>query len=415
MMKTSVSGLAAQASRLSTVGDNIANSDTVGYKKSSVEFSTFVLHQHNGSYASGAVGQHVRQGVTDQGVLQFTASPTDIAVSGQGFFLVQDGAEQPLLTRAGSFVTNAEGELINAAGFKLLGYADDLFDDGAIVNGTAGLEVVNVGDFSLQANPSREGQLSFNLPADAIEVAAADLPSANLATSTPSAKSSAIGYDYLGREVSFDIYFSKTASEEWEMTVFESGESVAANGTLPYATGPLVTETLLFDATTGRLDGASPTEINIPVPNGELLVVDVSASVQLATGFSVSKIEVDGNGAAAVDRVEFSEEGSLYAVYTNGQRIPQFRVPLATVASPDQLRSESGNVFQVSARSGDLSVGLAGSAGFGTIQSGTLESSTVDLAGELTTMIQAQRSYTANSKVFQTGSELLDVLVNLKR
>ena len=217
--------------------------------------------------------------------------------------------------------------------------------------------------------------------------------------------------------MTFDVYLTKTASETWEVAAFNRDDASTASSatSFPYATGPLATATLNFDATTGGLTAASTTAITIPVPNGGNLSIDLSDSTQFATDFLVNEVDVDGNDASEVDRLDFAEDGTLYAIYGNGQRIAQFRIPVATVASPDNLLAGAGNIFQLTAEAGELRVGIAGSTGLGSIESGALESSTVDLAEELTTMIQAQRSYSANSKVFQTGSEMLDVLVNLKR
>ncbi|MEM8971905.1 MAG: flagellar hook protein FlgE [Pseudomonadota bacterium] len=414
-MKTSVSGMNAQSARLSTVGENIANSDTTGYKHSSVEFSSLVVSSEAGAYSSGAVGQHIRQSITQQGVLQFTSSSTDLAINGDGFFIVGDADDNAFLTRAGSFVADGTGELVNAAGYKLLAYPDGLLGSGAVVNGTAGLEVVNIAEFALETVPSTAGTLTLNLPADATIVAAGNLPSANAATAAPTGKSSIIAYDNLGREVTFDVYMTKTAADTWEVSAYDRADAASPTASFPYTAGPLVTTSVAFDPTTGSLTGASANSITIPVPNGSNLEMDLSEFTQFATDFQVSAINVNGNPASNVDRVDFAEDGTVYAVYGNGQRIPQFRIPVATVASPDQLLSETGNIFKLTPDAGEFRVGVAGSSGLGTIESGALESSTVDLAGELTTMIQAQRSYTANSKVFQTGSEMLDVLVNLKR
>ncbi len=113
--------------------------------------------------------------------------------------------------------------------------------------------------------------------------------------------------------------------------------------------------------------------------------------------------------------MDIADDGTVYAVFENGARRATYRIPLATVPSVDQLTPQSGNVYSVSDRSGDVIVGFPESGSFGSIRSGALEQSNVDLATELTAMIESQRSYTANSKVFQTGSEILDVLVNLKR
>jgi flagellar hook protein FlgE len=126
-------------------------------------------------------------------------------------------------------------------------------------------------------------------------------------------------------------------------------------------------------------------------------------------------VQINGNAPSAVERVEIDDNGILYAVYENGARAPTFQIPLARVTSPDNLQPLAGNVYSPSLDSGDVQVGFAGQSGFGTVVSGALEKSTVDIATELTTMIESQHSYTANSKVFQTGTELMEVLINLRR
>jgi flagellar hook protein FlgE len=136
---------------------------------------------------------------------------------------------------------------------------------------------------------------------------------------------------------------------------------------------------------------------------------------QLAGAYEPVSATANGNGPSAVDRLEISNDGVVTAVYADGSRVDAFKIPLANVASPDNLTAISGNVFATNKDSGDLQLGTANSGSLGKIVSGALEKSSVDLASELTTMVEAQRSYTANSKVFQTGTELLDVLVNLVR
>jgi flagellar hook protein FlgE len=136
---------------------------------------------------------------------------------------------------------------------------------------------------------------------------------------------------------------------------------------------------------------------------------------QLATGYAVYDAVVNGNGPSAIENVQISTDGTLSAVFSNGTTRALYRIPLATVASPDQLNVLPGNVYTQSNDSGDIRIGFPDQSGLGALVSGALESSNVDIAQELTDMIEAQRNYTANSKVFQTGADLLDVLVNLKR
>ena len=412
MMRTSVSGMAAQANRLSTVADNIANSSTTGYKRASTEFSSLVLESGAGSYESGSVETRVRYGISTQGTFRFTTSVTDLAVKGDGFFLVSNENGQSFLTRAGSFVMNGDGDLVNAAGYKLMGYSLASGAPGPVANGMAGLAPVNISELAMRSEPSTAGELFVNLPstADAQTV----LPSSNAAGAQYTAKTSLTTYDNLGNEITLDVYMTKTAANTWEVAVYNQAQ--ATNGGFPYVPGPaLETETLVFDGATGQLTGASPKSLSIPVPNGATVTLDMSKSSQLGDEYKPIRAEVNGSAPSEVERIEIADDGTLYAVFENGQRIATFRIPLAKVASPDNLQPLAGNVFAATADSGDVQLGFPGDSGMGSMVSGALEQSTVDLASELTDMIESERNYSANSKVFQTGSELMDVVVNLKR
>ncbi len=403
----------AQANRLSTVADNVANVNTTGYKSSSCEFSTLLLSDSDIGYECGSVLTNVRHHVSTQGGLTSTSSFTDLAISGNGFFLVADRDGTPFLTRAGSFVPDGDGELVNAAGFTLLGYRNGPGDTGVIVNGFANLTPVNISNMALTATPSTQGSLRANLPSQAAELPIGDLPSANSASSQYTAKSSLIVYDSLGAEVRLDIFYSKVGESSWEVAVFD-GRTADAGGSFPYSTGPLVTETLNFD-TDGKFAAGQPSQLTFQVPGGSELTLDLGGTTQLATNYSILSASSNGSPAGRPEKMEFAKDGYAYAVYKSGNRIPVYRIPLGQVASPEGLNPLPGNVYSASNDSGAVSIGFSRSDGLGELISSALEQSTVDLAGELTTMIDAQRSYTANSKVFQTGSELMDVLVNLKR
>lgn len=414
MMRTSVSGMNAQANRLSTVADNIANSSTAGYKRASTEFSSLILESGGSAYESGSVETRVRYGISEQGTFRFTTSVTDLAVKGNGFFLVNNEAGQTYLTRAGSFVKDGNGDLVNAAGYRLMGYSLAPGAPTPVANGTAGLEVVNIGPLALQAAPSTTGNLFVNLPSNAaIET---DPPSGNAATAVYTAKTSLVTYDNLGNEVTLDVYMTKINDNEWEVAVYNQADADPTSQGFPYANAQLNAPTnLLFDATTGQLDVSSPTSFDIPIPNGATVTLDMSETSQLATSYTLLDAGVDGNAPSEVERVEIDNDGTLFAVFQNGARVATYRIPLANVASPDNLQPLAGNVFAPSVDSGDVQVGFAGEGSLGSMVSGALEQSTVDLASELTAMIESERNYTANSKVFQTGSELMEVVVNLKR
>jgi flagellar hook protein FlgE len=411
IMRTSTSGMAAQAGRLATVADNIANVNTNGYKRAFQDFSSLLIDEAAGNYTSGAVLGTTRHAISQQGSLLNTASLTDLAISGEGFFVVSNAAGQPFLTRSGSFIKNEVGELINTAGFKLMGYPLNGQAPGAVANGFQGLVPVSLSSLALQATASTTGTFTANLPSNAAVTPAANLPSANAATAAYAGKSSLVTYDNLGNEVIVDVYYSKTAANTWEAAVFNQAD--ATNGGFPYASAALSVTALTFDPANGQL--ISPTTLTAAIPNGATLTLDISQMSQLAADYTVTGANVDGNPPSAVDLLEISRDGTFYAIYENGARAAVFRVPLATVNSPDNLTPLTGNVFQATKNSGDVVLGTAETANYGSILAGTLEESTVDLANELTTMIDSQRGYSANSKVFQTGAELMDVLINLKR
>jgi flagellar hook protein FlgE len=155
-----------------------------------------------------------------------------------------------------------------------------------------------------------------------------------------------------------------------------------------------------------------------PLPDGSNLsaiTMDLSGTTQLKSDFKVSNPNMNGSAPSELSGYQISDDGTVSALFEDGSTIPLSRVALANVASPDSLKPLAGNVFSPTLESGALDFSAPQEDGFGTLLSGALEGSNVDIGEELTEMIASQRSYTANSKVFQTGADLLDVLVNLKR
>lgn len=414
IMRTSASGMEAQSNRLGTVADNIANVNTTGYKRADTEFSSFIPIRATNEYVSGSVTTNIRNAISEQGVFKSSTSPTDLAINGNGFFVVSDSAGTPLLTRAGSFVKNGQGELVNGAGYYLMGYPLAGGNPSIVANGVGGLERVTVSDLALQAVPSTNGVFSVNVPSEAAIIPAANLPSANTAGTQFTAKTSLLAVGNLGRQVAVDIYWAKSANNTWEISAYDRAQE-ATGGGFPYASGPLATDTITFDGTTGVLAPASPTFLTVPVPGGGNLKLDLTQSSQLATDYTVVDAKVDGNAPSAVDRVEVDKSGTLFAIYQNGSRVPTFHIPLANVPSPDNMQPQTGDAYTPTATSGDMLIGFPSQGAFGVMTSNSLEQSTVDLATELTKMIESEKHYTVNSKVFQTGADLLDVIVSLKR
>ncbi|MBB3285074.1 MULTISPECIES: flagellar hook protein FlgE [Rhizobium] len=441
-MKTSVSGMNAQANKLSTVSDNIANVNTTAYKSATASFSSLILPSGGGNYNSGSVETNVSYSVSQQGDAISTSSGTDLSIRGAGFFVVQGADGSTVLTRAGDFKPDANGNLVNSAGYTLMGYSYASGAPAVVVNGFDGLVPINVNQNGLANSPSTSGSFTGNLNSGATVVTASAtvaLPSTGYTgtggtgstppVTTNTQKSSVVAYDKLGNTVMYDIYYTKTAdakpadptttpptpatSGTWEVAVYRNADAATGTGSsFPYSSGPVATSTLTFD-TSGNMTSGGTFTITDPKTAGSI-AMDLSKMTQKAAAFA-STGSTNGQAAAAVTGVTIDKNGVVYANYAKGDPKAIYQIPLATVASPDKLTLMSGNVYQANAESGVTVTSFANSNGLGYIQSNSLEASNVDLAGQLTDMIQAQKSYTANSKVFQTGSDLLDVLVNLQR
>jgi flagellar hook-basal body protein len=203
--------------------------------------------------------------------------------------------------------------------------------------------------------------------------------------------------------------------DKWEMTVYHQPNASAYS--FPYSDRPLKTVSLEFDRATGSLSAGSPLslELDLGDQNGGVVQVDLSGMRQLATDYTPLAAEMNGSRPSPIDRVVIDNDGIVSVQYANGAMTELYRLDLAYVQSPDRLTVLPGNVFQEGLSSGQVNFGKPNEISLGAIKSGALEASNVDIAEELTLMIEAQRNYTANSKVFQTGGDLMDVLVNLKR
>jgi flagellar hook protein FlgE len=482
----------AQSNKLGTVAENIQNANTTGYKRASTEFSSLILDSSTGNYNSGSVTSRVRYGISSEGPLSYTTSGSDLAISGNGFFVVSDPKGSPYLTRAGNFVVDGKsGSLVNAAGFTLMGYSLANGDITPSLNSLTGMVPVSISSLSMQASASTNGTFRGNLPygypAPEVKVGNATLPTASAAgyvtmnpqnlsnhdsisftidgspatthtleittqtsvddivsaintnpaysadvtaskdpdgklrltsvdTSTAisasytdvaaSKKSSLQVYDNVGNPIKLDIYMTKTSADSWDISIFNGNDPAAYPGSPLTGSVPLT-----FDSA-GQLSGISQVTLNIP--NGKPFTLDMKGMTQLAGEYNVTGT-ANGNAPSAVKGAEFGTDGTVFAVYEDGSRVAAYKIPLASVTSPDNLMPRAGNVYEATTTSGDYMVGFPETGGFGSITAGALEGSNVDIGSELTAMIEAQTSYTANSKVFQTGSELLDVLMSLKR
>ncbi|WP_412057580.1 flagellar hook protein FlgE [Bartonella sp. DGB2] len=406
-MRTGVSGMGAQANRLGGIADNVANVGTTGYKRRDSQFSDYVIPSPPDFYTSGGVRTHMRTDVTIAGGAQVTGRPGDAMINGNGFFRVSDQWGREFLTRSGSFDVDEDGYLKNSAGFYLLDERGQRVRVQGDENGRYDAEQTNNIDVggNLDANakvPSKKDKDGKDVPVifDAND------------SSTYNQKKSVTVYDAQGRAVDVDAYWVKTGNGTWSVHYCINDDSGKPNE---------VGHTDVSFDKDGNMTGDG---INASMTFKDKDGQDFSVTVHLGGKdhkltqvgeFYAFNVDADGNGPGTYKGFTFDKDGNIIVSYSNGKKRVVGRVGLANVPSPNSLTLHSGTVFEVNEDSGLPQYGAAGKGGLGHLASGVLENSNVDLATELTDMIESQRNYTANSKVFQTGSELIDVVVNMKR
>ncbi len=415
-MKNAMSGMDAQSNRVSAVSDNIANVDTVGYKRTAIAFSSLVFPSTSNSYVSGGLEISTKDMISEQGSLMHTASNTDLAIQGKGFFIVKGRDNVNCLTRAGDFHINNEGFLENVAGGVLLGYPLKNASAPLIVNSFQGLERINVKHAELSAMPTTTGFISNNLDKNATIITPDKTPKHNGRDAEYTHKSSFAAYDTLGSSVVYDVYYTKTGDKKWEVSIFRQDQST--NNSFPYNVAPLNTVEVSFDPVTGYLANSSHKAISFNDNTSGIdqqITIDISKTTQLAGGFIPQKSEINGHAPGKPKDFSVSKDGYVDIIYDDGTRVPIYRLAIATVPSEDNLKLFDGNTYLPTRDSGDISIGFPGHNQHGEIFSGALETANVDIASELTELIEAQRNYAVNSKVFQTGSDFMDILISLKR
>jgi flagellar hook protein FlgE len=427
ILNSAVSGMQANSNWLSNISQNVANANSTGYKDIDTEFSALV-DQSPGEASTGAgVTSSSRSLNAAQGQIETTTTTTDLAIQGPGFFVVQDAGGNTLLTRDGSFVPDAAGNLVNAAGYYLMGSSTP----NVPVNSLAQLGRINVEGAADAAAPSKAGTLVANLPSTATPI------TTTLSTGVASnytSQTTMVAYDALGNAHTLNVYFTNTGANAWQVNVYDSATMTAGpvppSNSMP-TSPPLEMQTLEFNPANGTLvpsdgglspitnlpDDGSPMSFVVPGTNGAgaaSVSLNLSSMTQLAAPFAVNSSTIDGNPPGSLTGLSVGPSGILSFQYANGATQAGYTIPLVKVPSPDNLTSALGNAYLANDQSGSIQLGTAGATGMGTIASSSLEQSTVDLATELTSMVEAQSSYEANSKVFQTGSDILSILNNLK-
>ncbi|MCL6229464.1 flagellar hook protein FlgE [Bartonella bilalgolemii] len=397
MMRTGVSGMNAQGTRLSGVADNVANVGTVGYKRTNVQFSNYVTPSGQYAYVPGGVKSHIGHDISISGPAHATGRSGDVMIHGNGFFRVADENGKEFLTRAGSFTRDKDGYLRNTAGYYLLNEDGERIQIKGGPTDLFGPEATTKIDFKANFNPSakvvmpKDGQIDPDNP------------------KSYSQKKSMTTYDSQGKKVQVDFYMRKTDENKWVVDAYSNGEKVGSTKFNFDKEGNLIEPTKEFKLTLPDSEGQT-FEVNVNFGG-----VGADSLVTQKGNLFAFEAEADGMESGAFDGFTFGKNGEIEVMYSNQKTRIIGYVGMTTVASPESLTFLGGSAFETNSQTGAQMMGRPGDGVFGTLSSGYLEDSNVDMGDELTDMIEAQRNYTANSKVFQTGSELMDVIVNLKR
>jgi flagellar hook protein FlgE len=418
-----VSGLRANSEAMTVTGDNIANVNTVGFKRSRAVFAD-ILTATNGPTQQAQAGvrmSHVEQ-VWTQGAIVTTDSPTDLAISGDGLFVLagtMQGLDGRFYTRAGQFHFDETGTLVNMEGLKLQGYTAD----------PTGLMGTVVGDIKIEGgtlpgSATTTIDISANLNAEDAVPAAWNAASPN---TTSNFSHNVTVYDSLGASHELTVYYRKSAVGAWEWHAMADGGDITG-GTAGVAQ-EVGTGTMTF-TTSGALDTetTTPTSINflnaapaqaITFNFGTNITGEggtgLDGSTQYANKSAHVALQQNGYGAGTVAAVQIESDGRITGVFSNGQQRSLGQVVTAGFADPSGLRGLSNNVWVETPESGQALIGGADAGGRGEIVSGSLEQSNVDLGTEFVNLIAYQRAFQANTRIITTSDEMYTELVNIKR
>ncbi|MCV2887477.1 flagellar hook protein FlgE [Ruegeria aquimaris] len=425
-LNAGVAALTANASRLATISDNIANSSTFGYKRVETDFHAMVNASGRGTYSAGGVRTTNQRLIDQRGSLVSTGNSTDLAVRGRGMLPVMRssqlsvGTQEMMLTTTGSFRANEQGYLVTESGLVLMGWRANA--DGSIPNlprdTSDGLEPVQLSVNQLSGSPTTEMVLRMNLPATATEAGSAG----------ETQPLSVEYFDNLGKSENVQIELIPTVpatgtSNEWTMILRDTGsggaivgeytlvfdDSRTSGGTLQSVTA---TTGGAYDPATGSMVinvAGGPMEINV----GQIGAAD--GITQLSDTFAPVSITKDGNAVGTMSRVEVDENGYVYAFFDTGVSRRVFQIPLVDMPNPNGLVALDSQTYAPSRDSGTYFLWDAGDGPTGDLVSFAREESTTDVATELTAMIQTQRAYSSSAKVIQTVDEMLQETTNIKR
>ncbi len=457
-MQVGVSAMKATSTALTGISNNIANMNTTGYKATSTSFSDLISGNATGTINGQGVVSKIVQNVSSMGDLSTTTSQYNLAVNGQGMFVVSDSSNAlatnstVLYTRDGSFSTDTNGYLLNTSGYYLEGWVADSAGNITQTSSTNGLQAINVKNIANAPAPTTTITLTGNLDSDTAVSTGAATYNATSATGSMAAYSATTGVgtqpdttmtttisDGLGGQHTVTMSLLKkglnatTGETEWYYEV-SSPDVVDANGTsqISYGTlsftssGALNTANsttaggTFSDAMTinGSTSGTTPhwsTSTALPAQTFDYGITAGNSTLTSTAADTAYKANADGTEFGTLTSVTVGKDGVVTAIYDNGDTKAIAKVALATFNNANGLIAVSGNTYKQSTSSGSYTLGQPGSNGVGTLESSTLENSTVDLSEEFTHLITTQRAYSAASKIITTADQMMQELLTIKQ
>ncbi|WP_109401687.1 flagellar hook protein FlgE [Proteus terrae] len=402
-----VSGLNAAAANLDTIGNNISNSATYGFKGANVSFADV--------FAGSGAGLGVKVAGISQnfkdGSITTTNRPTDVAISGGGFFRIEDQNGGVFYSRNGEFGKNKDGFLTNMQGMRVTGYPVQVVDGKNVVQKGATPTPIVIPTDMMNASATDKINMAVNLNSG--EEKPAKTPFDSKDGDTYNFSTNVTTYDSLGNEHNLNLFFVKTNDNEWKVYGQDTSTKIAGGaptrhqdlGTLKYTNA-------------GVLESYTKTDMNIASLNGSAvgtIELDFTGSTQQKVSeSSVSKLAQNGYQAGEFTNFRIEQDGSIMATYSNQQSQVVGQIALANFANAGGLSSQGDNMWSETNGSGSPIVGVAGSGVFGKLTNNALEASNVDMSQELVNMIVAQRNYQSNAQTIKTQDQILQTLVSLR-
>ncbi|MBY5967868.1 flagellar hook protein FlgE [Halomonas denitrificans] len=411
-----LSGLNAAADSLDVLGNNIANSQTVGYKSGSAQFADVFANSQIG------LGTKVSTVLQDfsGGNLESTNRPLDLGISGDGFFRMEQNG-QVVYSRNGQLTMTPDGYLQNAQGARIMGYGVNAAGQ-VQVGGQP--EVLQVEADEMPASATTEVATTFNL--DSRKEVGVDTNSVTLAGSGGATNvqvdyhysNNFTAYDSLGNPRNVTVYYEKTGPNTWTGTMAMDGK-VLMDGATPSAPQTMAME---FDEN-GQLTAPANGQFAMSFASADYfdgaatdmdLTFDISGSTQFGNSASTTALNQNGYTSGALVGISIQDDGTVVRSYSNEQTRPAGQIALANFRNPEGLSPAGDNTWAATDASGQELVGAPGTGLLGGIQSGAIETSNVDMAKELVSMIVTQRAYQANSQTIKTQDEVLQTAINLR-